>query len=193
MLAWALIATGIVGWMALQPTGPSQNEIWNANGRAIAILTRNFFHVASDTERYLASLDGNWTWDALNWTFASWYVASGAAAAAGSFGSGDSLGLNTTAMCVAAYGYEYTVFVEAHAGHNYPTILQAAAAQRDVYQNLSARLANMLDMWGDGEDPLGAIGTANVTAIRVLTSTLWSSNLATGLGFGPSVSQSCGI
>ncbi len=191
VLAWALVATGIVGWMVVQPKGPTQSAIWASNAATLRLLTRNFFYVASDTARYLSTLDGNWTWDALNWTYTSRDVVADAILAGG-FASGAPLGLNVTAMCVAAYGYEYLVTIDAVAGYRWPSIFEAAGAQMGVYQNLSARLANVLRV-GVGEDPLVAIGADNVTTIHTLTATLWNMNLVANTGYGPIVSELCGV
>ena len=193
LLAWALVATGIAGWMSLEPREPSQNDVWGSNGRALGQLARDVLFVASDTSRYLSTLDGNWTWDALNWTVTSEWVTQDAIASPGGFALGGSLGFNATAMCAAAYGYEYLVFFAAHAGQNYSSVFQAAAFQMDIYRNLSARLSDFLYLWSEGMDPLAAIGAANVTAVQALMATLWRLNIADIPGYGPIVSLNCGI
>lgn len=191
LLAWALISTGIAGWMVFQPKGPSQNDIWASDAGTLLRLWRDFGFVALDTNQFLSTRDANWTWNAFNWAALSSEAVGNAAAAPGGFPSGQPLGFNGTAMCVAMQGYNY-ISNEAASGTDYPYILQAVATQRGIYQNLSARL-DQVQYWSDGRDPLSVIGAANVTAIHTLMATLWAANMPVGYSQTGLISMICGV
>lgn len=192
LLVWALAATGTVGWIVFRPAGTSQDEVWASDAAALRMLDRDFGLVALDTSQYIATRDGNWTWNAANWASISWQTVSNATAAPGGFPSGKPLGFNTTAMCVALYGYNHIHLEAITNSSNYPYIVPSAAVQVGLYQNLSARLG-LINDWSAGRSPLSVIGTNNVTAIHDLMLALWTANLGVGYGQGPIIFQECGL
>jgi len=191
LLVWALVSTGILAWFVFRPEGPTQSEIWAADAKTLGRLETDFGFMVLDTGEYLITNETNWTWNAVNWAYLSYATVSDAVAGPGGFPSGDPLGFNATAMCVAKYGYNW-LNNEAH-GPGYQTAHSAAAIQLGLYQNLSARLSPIRGGWTPSDDPLIVIGASNVTAIRSLMTALWSANMDVGFGSRPLVSQECGI
>ncbi len=190
LLAWALVATGLLAWLVLKPAGPSQSEVWAANAKTLDRLERDFGFIALDTEEFLATSERNWTWNAVNWAFLSYYTVWNAINAPGGFPAGQPLGFNVTAMCVAAYGYN--VLDNNAQIIDQPGIHYAAVHQLGLYQNLSERLSG-ISGWGLGTDPLTAIGMSNITAAHNLMTALWTTNLTDYYGIGPIVAQECGL
>ncbi len=189
LVAWALVATSLLGWITLEPRGPSQDAVWSVDAYALMHLERYLTFVAMDTDRWISTRDFNWTLDAVNWDYVSWETVSNATASPGGFPSGQRLGFNVTGMCVAAYGYNYNIVLEVNAPGGPP--VQLAATQASLYENLSARLSS-IQLWGPGRDPLDAMGEGNVTAIRTLMLTLWTNNQDSARGMGPILTQLCG-
>lgn len=185
LVVWALISTGILGWLVLNPSGPSQSEIWAADVNTLGHLRQDFGLIALDTEEYLSTNDTNWRLNALDWAFLAYYDVRDAVSARGGFPSGQPLGINTTAMCVAANGYSFITM----GGIWYPGPHQDVATVLGTYENLSARLSSL----AAGRDPLTSIGASNVTAVHTLMTALWNMYMNPDLGQGSTITDACGI
>ena len=184
---WALVSTGILGWLVLKPSGPSQSETWATDAYTLDGLKRDFDLIAFNTEKYRSTNDTNWTvnaiWrvNAVNWAFVAYYAVRDAVAAPGGFPSGQPLGFNVTAMCVAANGCNFIIYD--------PGFRQDVASAWAIYENLSARLPSLFA----GSDPLTIIGASNVSAIHTLMLALWDMYMNPGLGQGSTIANACGI
>lgn len=163
--------------MLLRPASPTQTDIWRSDEYLLGLLGSDFQRTAQSLAQFLLSHDRNWSLEAERWVANAGAIIGHAPDDPGGFPSALALGFNATGMCVAS-GILEALYQQIGPGSIYPSDLAEMEGQRSAYENLSTRMEVVRIGFNPGENPLDTLGTANVTAIHQLLSSMWSAAFA---------------
>lgn len=174
---WALVSTGVAAWILLRPASPTQTDIWRSDEYLLGLLGSDFQRTAQSLAQLVLTHDRNWSLAAEEWVENARALIGHAPDDPGGFPSALALGFNATGMCVAS-GILEALDQQFASGYFYPSNLAEAEGQRSAYENLTTRMEVVRIGLKPGENPLDTLGTADVTAIHQLLTSMWSAAFA---------------
>ncbi|HYM38673.1 MAG TPA: hypothetical protein VEY12_00815 [Thermoplasmata archaeon] len=185
LVAWAAVATGILGWTLSVPSGPSQTAIWDSDARVLLQLDGLFGLTQDSLRQWATSQNLPFGLDALNLTVAASGAASfGELYGPGHFASGAALNLTAKLLHCDYAGLFNLVSLSQPGGLSSRPWL---AGELDVISRLYGNLSLMLRVTWGGNDPVAQLGAQTVAEIRAQADALHSLNA----GYAHSVDYSC--
>lgn len=165
LMTWAVLATGVLGWIITAPRGPSPATIWDSDARVLGQLGLVFGLTRNSLLHWIVTGNRTFGLDALNLSVAASDVAATADKyGPGNFPSGTVLNLTASMLYCDYAGLFYQVAGSGAPGAGAPQVGSEIWIISGLYGNISDLLYNRL-AWG-GQDPLSQLGAQRVTAIR---------------------------
>lgn len=168
IVAWAVVATGALGWILSTPAGPAPSDIWDSDGWLLAQLGWSTGSAGVALSSYLATHNQTAGADALNWTVqAESTVSYGQLHGPGGFPSSITLNL-TVPVLLCTYTGLFVVIGHLNmdaAGWTDPSVNPYLRSIADAFQNVTGQL-RFAAGGGTTEDPLASMGPARIASVR---------------------------
>ncbi len=175
LAAWAVAATGLLAWTLSVPRGPTQAEIWDADGRQLNLMGYYFGFAGQNAAGYLATHNDSLWENATNWIVAAVNVAyMGTFLVPGGFPSAEALNLTWTRLQNCAYaGFVYVHAYDDPSVWSRETYVAYFTQAAGIYANLSLALRGA---FAPGVDPLANLGPTKVAFARAQADLLYALN-----------------